>query len=341
MFRLVLSMMILFVACVSAAQLTAADVKTEVVIEGLSNPCGVALQPGTGLVFVSDSAAGRIIRWNPKSSEAAEDAIVDFPQDVYGKGPMYNIGPLGLDFLNFQLLVVGGGGHPDGEELLRIYNVPNPGKTIQADAMVKQLGPLGPSDDTLKGEGNFYGIAATRSGIYVTCNGDDTKGWVSKAEVKGPRVGELKPFIATKTLVDVDAPVGITVDKNGTLLVGQMGEMNVPNDSLLTAYNPGSGKLIYQAETGLFDIAALAQHPVSGDLYAVDFAWMDTGEGGLFRLDVDASGDEVVVVAKKIVSLDRPSAMAFAMDGTLYVTTFGSGKEGEEKSGQLVAVSGL
>ena len=34
----------------------------EVISEGLSNPTGVAIQPGTGHVFVAESAAGRVIR---------------------------------------------------------------------------------------------------------------------------------------------------------------------------------------------------------------------------------------------------------------------------------------
>ena len=33
-------------------------VKTEVVLTGLTNPCGVAIQPSTGAVFVSDTGAG-------------------------------------------------------------------------------------------------------------------------------------------------------------------------------------------------------------------------------------------------------------------------------------------
>ena len=56
-----------------------------------------------------------------------EDVIVDFPLDVYGKGPMYNMGPLGLAFLDRDTLVVGGGGLVDDNELLRVYKVPSAG----------------------------------------------------------------------------------------------------------------------------------------------------------------------------------------------------------------------
>ena len=48
----------------------AADVTT--VLDGLNNPCGVAIQPGTSTVFVSDSAAGRIIR--------LRDGLIEFDE---------------------------------------------------------------------------------------------------------------------------------------------------------------------------------------------------------------------------------------------------------------------
>ena len=107
-------------ACLLATGATAQEkeekeikVEVETVVDGLHNPCGIAIQPGTGHVFVADSAAGRIIRINPESAGKPEDVITDFPQDVYGKGPMYPIGPLGLAFITKDLLVVGGGGLPD------------------------------------------------------------------------------------------------------------------------------------------------------------------------------------------------------------------------------------
>jgi hypothetical protein len=94
----------------------------EVIAKGLNNPCGVAIQPETGIVFVADSGNQRVVR--VEDGELVE-AITDFPQDVYGKGPKVNIGPLGLAFLSKSTLLVGGGGLPDGEELLRVFELPD------------------------------------------------------------------------------------------------------------------------------------------------------------------------------------------------------------------------
>jgi hypothetical protein len=313
-------------------------VAVEGILSGLDNPSGVAIQPETGCVFVSDSAAGRIVSFNPADAQPVEAAITGFPQDEYGKGPIFKIGPLGMVFLDRDTLVVGGGELVDGQELVRVYDL-SAGTTLGYEDMEAVLGPLGPSEQTLKGEGNFYDLAASRTAIYITSNGDDTKGWVLRIAIEGSALGELTPFIATKELTAVDAPVGIELNHNGQLVVGQMGEVNVPQDSLYTVYDPETGELMHAAETGLYDIAALAYSPTTRNLYALDFAWMDTTQGGLFRLDVHEDG---TVEAVKIAPLDKPTAMTFADNGDLYITLYGTPEEGSDKKpGRLVRVRGL
>jgi DNA-binding beta-propeller fold protein YncE len=293
-----------------------ADVKTETVVGKLTNPCGVAIQPGTGHVFVADSGAKRVIR---VVDGKAEDVIIDFPLDVYGKGPMFDIGPLGLAFIDADTLVVGGGGNIDDKELLRVYAVPKAGSAaIKASDMKANFG-LDANED-LKAEGNYYGVAVGQGGIYVTCNGDDTKGWVAKADVKKNVVSNFRRFIATKEATEVDAPVAITMSPRGEVVVGQMGEITVPEDGLLTFYNAKNGKMLLNLETGLSDITGLAYSPKNGLLYATDFAWPGNDQAGLFRLDKDGKEKKVTINAKKITQLDKPTALAFAEDGTLYVT---------------------
>jgi DNA-binding beta-propeller fold protein YncE len=324
-------------ACIALAVVAQESAtKFETVLGGLSNPCGVAVQPETGQVYVADSAAARVIRL---AEGKAQDVVTGFPKDVYGKGPFYDIGPLGLVFLDKSTLVVGDGGFKDGEEFLRVYTVPEaagPALDFEKDATSKS-GPLAAAEGVL-GEGNLYGLAATKAAVYVTCNGDDTKGWIAKADITGTKLGKLERFIPSKEAVEVDAPVGVTISPRGEIVIGQMGEINKPKDSLLTFYSAKTGMKILNLETGLYDISGLAYSPKTGNLYAVDFAWMATGEGGLFRLDADQKNPAAGLKAVKIASLDKPTAMAFAADGTLYVTVVGPKKEDENapKEGKLL-----
>ncbi|GIW90614.1 MAG: hypothetical protein KatS3mg109_1046 [Pirellulaceae bacterium] len=316
--------------------LRAADPEVKVIVDGLYNPCGVAIQPDTGEIYVADSGNLRVIRVDKEGN--VHEAITGFTKDVYGKGPMYDIGPLGLCFLSKQMLVVGDGGKPDGEELLHFFRLPDDNHTLKADDHVAAFN-LAASEGVL-GEGNFYGLAFTAGAIYVTSNGDDTKGWIAKCAVRNDGYGPFERAIATKEAVQVDAPVAITVDSRGNLVVGQMGEINVPNDSLLSFYDPRTGKLLANYQTGLHDITALAYHPRTGRLYATDFAWLDVSQGGLFELVSERKDGKTTAVARKVLSLMKPTAMVFDPEGNLYVTVMGDAKEGENpKVGQLLKIS--
>lgn len=314
----------------------------ETVLSGLNNPAGVAIHPKSGEVYVSDSGAGKIVKLNPKSEGKAEDVVTGFKTDVYGKGPMYDIGPLGLGFVDESTLVVGGGDLPDAEELVYVFTLPKDGKAVTVDDATAKLGPIAAGEASGKGEGNFYGVAVGSEGVYFSSNGDDTKGWILQAKLKDGKLENLEPYIATKEATDVDAPVGLTMHPTKPyLVVGQMGEITKPKDGLLTFYRTTDGKMLMNLETGLFDITALAYSP-RGRLYALDFAWMDDKEGGLYRLDktLDENGKQGVKPVK-VLSLDKPTAMAFAEDGTLYVTVIGTAEEGkDEKPGKLIKIKG-
>jgi sugar lactone lactonase YvrE len=335
--RFLAPLCVLLVACAAPAL---AEEKVETVIEGLTNPCGIAVQPETGDLFVADSGAGRVIRVQIGEDGKAtqSDVITGLGGDVYGKGPIYDIGPLGLAFLDKNTIVVGGGGKVDVDELIYVFEVPEAGSAaITADDAKAKLGPLGKTEE-VAAEGNYYGVAIAGGAIYASANGDDTKGWIVKAAIEDGKFGELERSIATKEAVNVDAPVALTVDSRGNLVVGQMGEINVPNDSLLSFYSPKTGELRLNLETGLFDITGLAYSP-KGHLYATDYAWMAAEEGGLFRLDAEGKGQEQTIKAVKIASLDKPTAIAFGKDGAMYITTIGASENEEDKTGKLVRLA--
>ncbi|MBI1314974.1 hypothetical protein GC176_27085 [bacterium] len=319
----------------------AAEPAHEVVAKGLDNPTGLAVQPGTGHVFIASHAG--VHRLDPKSGKlTAEITGYPDPTDIYGKGPKYPIGPLGLAFIDANHLVVGDGSRPDGEELVRVYKV---GAEAAAEPQSEgkalyTLGPITASDQTAKGEGNFYGVAADGERLFVTCNGDDTKGWVASAKIKDGKPGKLKLSIATKEATEVDAPGPVCFTKMGKgVIVGQIGEVNVEGDSLITIYSP-AGKLTRKLTTTLNDVAGLAWSG-SGKLYATDFSWVDASKGALYQVMLGKM-DATDAKSKKILSLDKPTGIAFDEDGTAYIAVFGTAPEGSDApSGQIIKVSGL
>jgi DNA-binding beta-propeller fold protein YncE len=346
------------IACFSSAavaQEESAAPAVKVLIEDLESPSGVTVDPETGNVFIASRWG--VYRYAPDKhtqdvpkSEKLVLAINSYPNptDIYGKGPKYYIGPLGVAVYK-DWLIVGDGSRPDSEELVRIYKIEKemPKETAKEDSAAFTLGPIKAGEASAKGEGNFYGVTTIGDSIFVTSNGDDTKGWILKSDIADGKPGELTPFIASKESLEVDAPAAITSTPDGKeLVVGQMGEVNVPGDSLLTFYNPEDGKLIRSLETGLSDIVGLAYSPKTKKLYATDFSWVDPTKGALYRLDID--GDTVNAV--KIVDLEKPAGIAFDKEGKrLYITTFGASsgfqgdapEEGSEKEmspGKLVAI---
>ncbi|MFN3190235.1 MAG: hypothetical protein ACE361_06890 [Aureliella sp.] len=307
-------------------------VRARTVLDGLNNPTGIAIQPETGVVFVADSGNKRVLKL---VDGKAVDAITDFPGDVYGKGPKVNIGPLGLFFLSKSTLVVGGGGLPDGEELLRVYELPEDGKAIKAEKMTSSFSL--PASEGVVGEGNFYAVTATPNGIYVTCNGDDEKGWVSKATMDSDAVVGYNRFLATKEATGVNAPVAITISPDGYLVVGQMGAINVDGDSLLTFYDENTKEMLLNLKTGLNDISAVA-YSRRRQMYVLDYSWAKPEQGGLFRIVEDLE-NETGMKTEKLLSLDKPTGMAFDSNGDLYVTVVGEPSEESEGDAQETQTS--
>ncbi len=299
-------------------------------VTNLENPSGVAVHGKTGHVFVASRYG--IYRYDPAGHGVTLE-ISGYPKDVYGKGPTYDIGPLGVGFVGDDWLVVADGSRPDGEELVRLYKVgekPAP-QPMPEDKAEKTFGPIKEGhktalgdEKTTKPEGNFYGVAVGKNGIWITSNGDDTKGWVHKIALSdGKPADEMIPTLATKVDSDTDAPVPATFNKDMTeLYIGQMGEISAPNDGLLLVYGE-DGKLKKKYELGLHDPAGLAFSPKTGKLYVTDFAWVAPADGGLFEVTLE--GDKATT--KKIVSLDKPAGIAFDKEGKLYVTVLGTADE--------------
>jgi DNA-binding beta-propeller fold protein YncE len=317
----------------------AKEVKVEPMLGGLDNPVSIALRPGTNDVFISESGAGRVVRVVAGSPNKIVPVVTDFPVAPFPGIPSLRVGPLGLAFLDRMTLVCGSGGVKDEDQTVRIFAIPTDDKPKRADEVRQRLGTVRGAAEPHLVEGWLWGVVAVPEAIFATSRGDESAGWVCRAFVISDRSADLKTFIQTKASSKVGAPMGLTISKRGELVVGQAGQFDANRDSQLSFYNPKNGKLLLTLPTGLFDIVGLAYSPQTGLLYAVDLAVADDKQAGLFRLDATQDGSHMGVKAVKIAALDKPTALAFAPDGTLYITLLGAAKTAGEKSGQLVKIA--
>ena len=319
-------------ALLTASSLERVEPTTEIVIDGLDNPCAVAIDH-RNRVFVAESGAARVIT---VSSGAAVTVVSNFETESYGAAPSYKIGPLGLIVTEDDFLVVGEGGRGAGSDRLMSFKIADLAKAKDADQFqsMTQLPPT----DAQPAEGNFYGLAAVGRHVLSTCHGDDTKGWIAKASVKNGQLSAFTRFVATKDLVKTDGPTAIATDSTGSVWVSLFGETNVRHDGVVLKLSE-TGKLLGKYYTGLNDITGIAICPQTQRLFVLDFSWMDESAGGLFEL----SGFDTATnscLARKVLELRRPTAMAFDQEGSLWVTKLDDSSQGKA-NGKLIKISDL
>ncbi len=318
----------------------APTVETATVASGLAHPWGIAIQPGSFDVLVSETSAGQITRISPAKNHQASPAITGFGVESENKPFGLGWGPLGLAFLDRVTLAVGEGSHPRGEDLIRVYTLPDDNHALTVDAAAQKLGPIAAGAEAGGGEGDFLCVANSPSELFVVGEGDREQGWILRAALNGVTAGQLKTFVKTKPDTGAIAPNALAISKRGEIVLGLRGTLDKPNDSVLAFYNGRSGKLLLRLETQLNDVAGLAYHPRSGLLYAIDLSWSDPSRGGLYRLDSVLEQGRQAIRPLRVATLERPTSMAFAPDGTLYVTVLGADVSPTSKSGQVIRIRG-
>jgi hypothetical protein len=323
----------------------------ETLLSGLDNPTGPKFQPGSPAegpwkIFFAESGAGRIVSWSTDSQDKAPTPVVTgCDVDAFTGRETFRIGPLALEFLSRSKLAVGAGGYPNGKDVVQVYVLPEDGAPLTADKVDHYVGPIPQGPHSTSGEGNFFGLARNEDALYVASHGDDEQAWILKASISANKLADLQPFIATHKLIGVDAPTSVLIrpdDRGHYLVCASMGDTNDDRDSFLSFYSPKSGKLAMAAAMGVRDAVSLAYAGPPGKqvLYAVDFSWFKPAEGGVFRIDAaDVDGLEGCRPVR-IATLVRPTGVAAAPDGTLYVTAIGERAKPEDPaSGTLLRIT--
>ena len=304
-----------------------ADVVPKVLIENLSRPLGVAIQPETGDVFVAEVGSGRVVRIDDGQ---LQPVIVELPHEQQAGA----FQPMGLEFIDRKTLVLTVGRTPETDAAMYVAQVPDVGDGAVSFDSLLRLGPIAKAENATESS-DLLGITASKSAIYAAEGAGAKKGWILQTNIrnlkdmtKAESFGRVTRFIATSDAVKVGSPAGITLSSRGEIVVGQMGALDGSRDSQLSFYRSTDGRLLLNLETGLFDIVDVcygAPKPPSNKahLYVLDLAMNSPEFGGLFRLDAEFRGGKQGVRAVKMALLDRPAAMALGSDGSLYVTVLG------------------
>ncbi len=329
----------LFLATVALA--APPSVKVETVADKLSAPMGLAVRPGLNELYISESGAGQIVRLYSDRPGAPTVVVTGFPTRPFASDAKFNVGPLGLTFLDRQRLVVGTGGASDGRDVVCIFAPPLDEHPLAMKDAKQTLGPLVAPDGGHHQLGSFFGVVATPYALFVSTRGDDG-GWIARSIApEGMNLAGLQPAISTKALSGVGGPTALVVSKRGELIAAEIGDPNKPKDTRLGFYDPKprQGRLLLSVPTGLPDIAGLA-YSSTGMLYAIVPGWRDGKDAGLYRIDAELVDGKMSAKSVKIVDLERPTALAFTADGTLFVTVLGSAAANGDKSGSLVKIVG-
>ncbi len=308
-------------ACLFATNCFAEDATVETVLSGLNYPNGVAVRPNESAnvyeVFVSDSGAGRIVKVRSDQTNTSSDAITGFAAESGG--------PHALFFLERDHLVVAS----DGQLAVRMYELSNEPTPLTADNPKQTVEHAAVE--------SVFEFARTRDNdnvpdlLIVAGSNLEWPAGIGKIPIRAGTLGKLSPLVS-KSSHDRRS-FGVAVDKHGYVAVGHTDMVDNSRDSSLTFYDPATGMAAVSFPIALHLIHGLAYHPTNDNLYALDHG-SDAQSGGLYRLDDASQPGKPACKAVKIATINRPTALAFAPDGTLYITA------PRDKQGELLRVRG-
>ncbi len=317
-----------------------AKFQTEVLIEGLNNPCGLASRPAAtedtvDEFFFAESGAGRVLRFAVDSPTKTQEVLGGLNTLPFGNEKPLEVGPWALGFLTPSKLVVLGGVLENGKEQVGVYALSEESRALSADQTDHTVGPLAIGNN----QPRFLGIAMGETAAYFSSGAESAPGQIFYSALEANRLDSFRPLL--KEQID-EWPAGLClspVNSAGSqyLVASYVGGLQEARDSKLVFLAPVSGTLLLQIAPGLFDLVGLA-YSDSGQLYAVDFAWQQPEGGGVYRLDDARLEGRPACRAVKIASMIHPTSLAFDSKGAMLVTTWGSLEK--PKQGQIIKIIG-
>ncbi|MGI9519575.1 MAG: hypothetical protein ACR2NP_21160 [Pirellulaceae bacterium] len=293
----------------------------ETVVEGLNNPCSIAMQPMSMTPYVSDSGNGQIVKIEDGQiiPVITGFAVSQAAADIGGE-----VGPLGLGFVTERTLVVGSGGWDAGNDRISLFDISSDGVQTADD----ETSSRSPGSGDATASEDYLCLAVAKDFVLATSRGG-TSGGITRVEIKDNRASRLTTLVDAEKATGVSLPTAITISPDGFVVVGMRGEKD--KNSVLAFFDMESGDLRAQFDTTLTDIVALVYAARTGRLYALNRS-DDTDVNGLYKLV--GRRRNTACDAQLVLQIDQPSAMACTQDGYFFVTTGG-------QDGKLLRLGGL
>jgi hypothetical protein len=278
-------------------------------VSGLEGASGSTVGPGQAL-YVTEGAAGRISRVDPKTGEVTTFAS-GLPESIEGVGIG---GAMDVAFIGntAYVLVTLVGSEVGGSDVVGIYRVDGPDSfTVVADIGAFSLDNP-PSTDFFLATGVQYALETFRGGFLVTDGHHNRVLWVTLD-------GDVTELIAFGNIV----PTGLTV-RGDKVYMAEAGPVpHLPETGKVVSFSPKSSTATEVASGGrlLVDV----EFGRGSSLYALSQGvWLGGPEGSPASpdtgalLEVNDDGTFTVVVDE----LDQPTSLEFIQNNA-YVVTLG------------------
>jgi hypothetical protein len=319
----------------------------ELILSDLGSPVAVVVHSDGRRVFIADSQAGQVIVWDGEKRQPLITGL--------GKGSRPGgepgLSPGGLAMVQRTMLAVS---HVGGENEARIsiYELPDgpAEQALSAQQSVVSISTAVAAEPGAARPPRVARLAVNSRAIYATAPTDKEGPPLLVLLRSAPAAATAKQDEPAAALpIELDGEIkalgraglaramGLTLSPRGELVVSSVGTLGAEADARVVFYHAGTGQQLLDLATDRFDLMAIAYSP-QGRLYAVDMAWNQPDQGGLYRLDAAVGrGGGVAVQATRLVGLQRPTCMAFARDGSLYITQLGD--ETDPHPGHLLRIA--
>jgi hypothetical protein len=328
-----LSILILVGIAASAAE----GVSVETLLTDLDRPCGIVTRLGGTAVryelFIAESGAGRVVQWSNLLPNEVTPTVTGFSTNA-AETALDQTGPLALWFIDPLRLVVAAS-MDDNQRCVHVFDLPEDNAPLGVvDAIDHPAGP--PPIASNAGPFACYSLTRSRSNDFVpdmlvmairTASGPAA---LYKSRVQAGEVGTLQPFAAGAFAGATTSRLAVATSNRGRIVVARSAASAEASAGRLTFLNPIDGSVDMEMPLDLPEVVGLAYSPITERLYAADFA------GGIHRIDNASEPGRPASHVVRIADVPRPTALAFAPDGSLYVTTFGTA----DTSGTLQVLTG-